>query len=174
MRKNCSWRLNWSTAQPVMHGGSKLYFRSQFFPSLRSFFASLRETRICIPASISHRPAVLARVGAADQDAALEVDRGWPGSRRSRPARLDEPVPLGFEGAGGRRGRSPTRGATVPPPSAGWPVGSDEPKWRNRGASPASWTSMPKSIMLQITCTCPAPACRPPSGRSSARACRPW
>ena len=56
----------------------------------------------------------------------------------------------------------PDSSATEPPPSAGWPVGSDEPKWRNRGASPASWTSMPKSIILQITCTCPWACMSPP------------
>ena len=50
----------------------------------------------------------------------------------------------------------------MPPSLARWPVGSDEPRWRNRGASPASWTSMPKSIMLQSTCACPWACMSPP------------
>src|SRR5512144_1323743 len=55
----------------------------------------------CLDSSVAHRRAVLARVGAADQDAApgVESNRLVAAEATTRP---DEPMPLGFERAADR------------------------------------------------------------------------
>ena len=105
--------------------------------------------------------AVFAWVGPADQDAVLEVDADRLVAAEAAGG-LDQVVPLGLELAADLGGDARLQGDRAAALSAGWPVGSDEPKWRNRGASPASCTSMPKSIMLQITCACPWACMSPP------------
>ena len=57
---------------------------------------------------------------------------------------------------------APTSSTTSPPFSMRPPVGSLEPSWRTRGASPASCRFMPKSIMLISTCTWPCGCMAPP------------
>ena len=148
----------------------KIMFQSE---GAEIFFRKIEVRPLDREGSITHRAAVLARVGAADQDAALEVDADRLVAAEAA-ADLDEPVPLGLELRGGLRGRSPTRAR---PCRRRRPAGRSARTSRSGGTG-ARRRPPARPCRSRSCCRSPArapgPACRPPSGRSSARACRPW
>ena len=102
------------------------------------------------PISVADRLPVLARIGSAHQHAGLSDRSGCPESRRRRRASMMTLCPRdsrpGARLGGDRRLEREARAREC----------------RNRAASPASCTFMPKSIRLSSTCTCPCGCMSPP------------
>ena len=111
---------------------------------------------------VAGRHAVLARLGGAGVDAGdgVAADR----LVAAEPAGSDV-RPGGGRGAVSSRrtsGGTPLSRWSTPPSVMTVPVGSDEPSWWKRGASPASCRFMPKSIRLTTICTWPCGCMSPP------------